>query len=59
MSRYRPTVLDEIYKVQQEAQSEDYVPEPSKEEYKGKRKPKHKKKDYFRKDHYLDDEKWN
>ena len=57
MSRYRPSVLDEIHKLEQEVQSEDYVPEASKEDYRGKRKPKHKKKDWNRKDHELD--RWN
>jgi hypothetical protein len=37
--------------------SEYVIPEPSKEEYRGKRKPKNKKKDSYRKDRELDN--WN
>jgi hypothetical protein len=49
-------VLEDIAKVKQEKTDEYPIHEPSKEEYRGKRKPK-RKKDWNRKDHELDD--WN
>lgn len=56
MSKYR---VDPSVYIKDKDREEYEIPEPSKEEYRGKRKPKHKKKDFDRKDHYLDDDRWN